>query len=898
MKHNVHTITLNNGSNISICVFEIVSIPDISITAYSSENDAKNAYASDMVRTLSSIADIQKSFITQTNSVAVELLWYAEPTEHQTYDAKIRLFVLLRGMGNNQQITSTMIEHIADAFSILLETDRFSFIEIDYQNISSILQASSFDSKQAIIRVVRSEKLPLPSLQQCMHFDCFDINAPAIEIFINALTKSPRTLISFQLLPTFHTNEESRLITSVCQTLGMLSSGLHDPSFGIIPIVAAQRCVETYSYYYSHSNKAMFSFNVAIYGPNTTSGLVSFAVQSVLSGAGHTALSAYPLNDINTDAIVNNYLGNPWMLSQYLQSRYPSTSSSEYNRLPYLISAEEAIALFTLPIGGNKINAGFSVDYSLKEGKEYRANMIDSGDLSVGKLKSAGGQHSLGISKNDLTKHMLIVGTPGSGKTTFSVGLLDRLWKQKVPFLVIEPAKNEYRALVRSISDLQIFTPGKNSISPFVFNPFVPPENVRLETYKPTLKTAFAAGVSMTTPLDKIFEETINNCYADFDWLDSYTTADQGKIFNISDFIKSFQKTFDAIGYTGEVGNIGKAGIVRLKGLTNLFDNYFSIPISDLLSRPTVIELAAIENSDEKALIIALLLLSILSYVNANYSGDSGLRNIILLEEAHVLLDTQTTGSQGDANPSTIAQGLIKRMLAELRSYGIGLVIADQSPRKVSTDVVALTDVKLSFRLVESVDKQIIADSTNMSEQQFSRLSRLRPGEAFFFFNKLEEPEELVTENYRLNNKIDISLSDKTISQLSTYWNSRQHLLRPFPECKSSQYCNDACDYYRRILAREIARRIFFEYIKPAKPEASTESRNGKYTKQDIVKAQFEAMKKVFSNIVKLSNQYSHGETITHELLSCIKVHLFRRIKYETDLSLPETMINKSISNS
>lgn len=209
---------------------------------------------------------------------------------------------------------------------------------------------------------------------------------------------------------------------------------------------------------------------------------------------------------------------------------------------------------------------------------------------------------------------MLIVGTPGSGKTTFSVGMLDRLWKQGVPFLVIEPAKNEYRALVQSIPDLQVFTPGKTSISPFAFNPFVLPDNVRLESWKSTLKTAFAAGVSMTTPLDKIFEDTIKNCYADFGWLDTYTSADNGEVFNIVDFIQSFQKTFDNIGYTGEVGNIGKAGVVRLKGLTNLFDNYHSIPIADLLKKPTVIELAAIENSDEKALIIALLLLSILSY--------------------------------------------------------------------------------------------------------------------------------------------------------------------------------------------------------------------------------------------------------------------------------------------
>ena len=133
--------------------------------------------------------------------------------------------------------------------------------------------------------------------------------------------------------------------------------------------------------------------------------------------------------------------------------------------------------------------------------------MVNAGDITVGKLKTSAKEDNIGFSLQDLAKHMLVLGTPGSGKTTFSVGLLDRLWKEhNIPFLVIEPAKNEYRALVQSIPDLQVFTPGKNFISPFVFNPFVPPKNVKLETYKSTLKTAFAAGVSMTTPLDKILK--------------------------------------------------------------------------------------------------------------------------------------------------------------------------------------------------------------------------------------------------------------------------------------------------------------------------------------------------------------------------------------------------------
>ena len=108
--------------------------------------------------------------------------------------------------------------------------------------------------------------------------------------------------------------------------------------------------------------------------------------------------------------------------------------------------------------------------------------------------------------------------------------------------------------------------------------------------------------------------------------------------------------TLDEIGFTGDAKNM----VVRVlsgKQSREPIDNYYSIPIEDILSKPTVIELAAIENSDQKALLIALLLLSILAYVTRNYVGEGGLRNVILLEEAHVLLDADSNAGQGDANP-------------------------------------------------------------------------------------------------------------------------------------------------------------------------------------------------------------------------------------------------------
>lgn len=217
-----------------------------------------------------------------------------------------------------------------------------------------------------------------------------------------------------------------------------------------------------------------------------------------------------------------------------------------------------------------------------------------------------------------------------------------------------------------------------------------------------------------------------------------------------------------------------------------------------------------------------------------------------------------------------------KRMLAEIRSYGVGLIIADQSPRKVTTDVVALTDIKVAFRLVEASDKQILAESIDMDDTQVSRLTKLKPGEAFFFFNKLEAPEEIVTPNYRLENNISITLSDEGIRSLSTYWSGRETLLRPYPECCVIPYCLHTCDYNRRVLAKEIARRIFVRHFKSDMKD-------------------FDAVRKVFGHITKLVISELNDEPFDKQLLACVKAQLWRRIKYGTKIPVTDQLIKTSL---
>ena len=180
------------------------------------------------------------------------------------------------------------------------------------------------------------------------------------------------------------------------------------------------------------------------------------------------------------------------------------------------------------------------------------------------------------------------------------------------------------------------------------------------------------------------------------------------------------------------------------------------------------------------------------------------------------------------------------------------------------------------FRLVEATDKQIIADSMNMSDAQIQRLSRLKPGEAFLFFNRLDEPEEVITPDYRLENNISITLTDEGIRSLSTYWKTRLQHLKPYPECGYVSYCDKTCDYSRRILAREIARRIYVKNFSPTDKG-------------------YDSLKKVFGHISRLVISELNDEPFSPQLLSCVKCQLWRKIKYGTKIPISNTQIENSL---
>lgn len=882
---------IDSGEVCALQAIEITSIPDISILLESADTNINSAeYINRTKNNFSNLLnEVFLAFKSSFNyellmqDISIELMWYAEPVLHQTYQAKVRLFLVLRAIGQTKSIASEYLEGMLSICKSTLITNKYTVDEADDIYLEKFASVSN-KYCNTVLKEDRVANLQSYVLPQCYSYDKLPDSESDLSSIVETMMRTPGSAVSYQLIPALLSAEEVSYLETISNNLDTVNKGIHDMQIGNITNPIAERHAEVYKYYETRKHGALFDFNTLIFADFKDLYKLTASVCGLLdSGSvqGSVNLRTMRLNDLpDLNECVYSL---PWYLNELiaddLYNAFPLYTGVNFDirRLSNIVTADEAGNFFRLPIGSKYISAGININYAKKDNKNYHKKIINDGDIMVGKLKSSSADQ-IGFYLKDINKHMLIVGTTGMGKTTYSVGLLDTLWKKfSLPFLVIEPAKTEYRALIDSIPDIQIFTPGKDNVSPFVYNPFVPPKGVRLKTYKSVLKSAFAAGVTMTTPLDKIFEETVNNCYSAFGWLDSYTVDDGGRIFNISDFAKEFERTFEALGYVGEAKNIGRAGLVRLTSMINLFDNYYSIPIEDMLSKPTIIELAGVPNKDEKALLISLILLNVSAYIDNNYLGDGKLRNIILLEEAHNLLDSSDNNAEGSAQPNSAAQDLLKSMLAEKRSQGLGIVIADQSPEKVGADIIKQTNIKLSFNLVEKTDKEIFANSTNMEEEQTNRMTRLIEGEAFFFMNGMTEPEEVITPDYRADHDIRTTISDDEVAERSAYWNDKKDKLMPYPECSINQHCDGTCSIADRELANDVARKIFAKYFNDKSADA-------------------EQFRKILSNLVNEANAILAGKkTLTKKLYCCIRMHFIRKVKYGTKIKVSDEFIRNNL---
>lgn len=814
---------LNDGRKLGIKAFEVVSLP--AITSFDkSQEEACQRIATQFMLLITELHKLSGS------NTCIEFLWLTEKVYNQVFSSKIRIFSVLRKIGTSKQQIHSELTNVQSNLISSLSSLQFNIQEIDTKGAVFTSLLDSIDVSCAF-SVAKKEKC-IANASSMYPYYFFDVvpnkNKSNFNSLISALSQHENSCVSFQLFPIQLTNEEHYMINEVSAVLERIASGttvnrvLYRDSLAAEPL-------KVYSYYNQRRSSPMFMYNILAFGERTSCASLTTKLISLLqSGEDKIITSDFACFDLSNEHInlskqFPHYVWNVnykllyYYRNKKLQNVVPL--AKKLFRLPYIMSAEEAVSFYRLPLYEKNMPA-LKSNQIVHALEQFSSAVVSEDNIKFGTLVSnETARITIGCPEKSFTKHALIVGTPGSGKTTFSVNLLLQFAKKGIPFLAIEPTKAEYRAMIDAIPNLQIFTPGNNSVSPFIINPFIPPRGIRVEQYIPSLASAFKAAFSMPSPLDMIFLKAIRACYIKYGWKDYSKLGDSDvTIFGLHEFILEFKKLLENTNYSKEVrGNLESAGLLRLTNLieqnSNIYDTINTVPIEDLLTAPTVLELNSIDNAEQKSLIMALLLINICIYTKHNQLGDGELKNVILIDEAHVLLGGGSSAS-ADGSPDSQAATIkaLQDMIAEIRSYGTSIIIADQSPTKVSREVVANTDIKISFRLVQSVEKELIADSTNMDENAKSNLSRLKPGEAYVYYSKLDTPQMVMTEDIREKEGIRLSVSNSEVASRSTYWDGHAELLKPYSECSLCHLCDHSCDFKIRSNAEFIANNAFNKF--------------------------------------------------------------------------------------
>lgn len=339
-------------------------------------------------------------------------------------------------------------------------------------------------------------------------------------------------------------------------------------------------------------------------------------------------------------------------------------------------------------------------------------------------------------------KHAFVCGVTGSGKTNTCMNLLKNL---HLPFLVIEPAKTEYRQMLNFMPELKIFTLGSETVSPFRINPFEFSRGCELLTHIDAIKAVFNAAFPMYASMPYILEEAIIEIYRDKGWDLATTTnryLDDLNSEEFFDYIPTLQDLYDKIepivqrkAYAQEqTMNIQAALMARLSSLLTgskglMLNTTRSTPLAELLKQPVVLELKNIGDDDEKCFIMGLILSSIYQHLENNGSIGSNLKHVLLIEEAHRLLRrTPEFVSPEIGNSRGKAVETFTNVISEIREYGEGVIIVDQIPSKLTPDVVKNTNIKIIHRTLAKDDREYVGGTMNLTDAQDKELCILETG--------------------------------------------------------------------------------------------------------------------------------------------------------------------------
>lgn len=338
------------------------------------------------------------------------------------------------------------------------------------------------------------------------------------------------------------------------------------------------------------------------------------------------------------------------------------------------------------------------------------------------------------------TSHCFITGSTGSGKSNTTSQLLGQFIKKKTPFLVIEPAKGEYKIDFGNTPGINIFWTNPNDFQMLRLNPFRFPEEIHVLEHLDRLIEMFSACWPLTAAMPAMLKDTMERAYevCGWDMAKSICLNSNGPIFPTFAVVqKQLEYVIDSSSYSQEAKGDYKGALgTRIRSLTRgimgqVFCAKNDICDEVLFDENTIVDLSRVGSTETKSLIMGILIMKLNEYRSAKATPEtqnSGLRHVTILEEAHNLLRRVAPGAGSDVQAKSIE--MICNGIAEMRTYGEGFLIIDQSPTAVDISAIKNTNTKIVMRLPEESDFTTIGGAFSLNEVQIREIPRLGKGEA------------------------------------------------------------------------------------------------------------------------------------------------------------------------
>lgn len=451
----------------------------------------------------------------------------------------------------------------------------------------------------------------------------------------------------------------------------------------------------------------------------------------------------YHFNNTNDVEDIKNYLSYFVIpqISVKINKNFINSSISS------MITTEELSLQLNLP---KKSICGIDVVKMASFGRNNK-NFIKENDINIGKLYHLGKVINKKINLNieALASHTFVTGSTGSGKSNAVYCLVDKLSQKNIKFLIVEPAKGEYKNVFGGRKDVNVYGTNKKYTELLKINPFSFNDNIHILEHIDRLVEIFNACWPMYAAMPAILKNAIEKAYMAVGWSlkESVNLFGENKYPTFETLKLTLENIIKSSEYSDETkGNYKGALLTRVSSLARgLLGNIFveeEISEESLFDKNVIVDISRIPSMETKSLVMGILFMKLHEYkiATSDFLENQELNHITVLEEAHNLLKrTSFEQSQESNNLQGKSVEMMTNAIAEMRTYGEGFIIVDQAPELLDLAVIRNTNTKICLKLPNLSDRELVGKAMDLDDTQIKELAKLEVGVAAVIQNDWEE---------------------------------------------------------------------------------------------------------------------------------------------------------------